>query len=63
MPWQRCQFHLQPNAGKYAPKMALRAPVAADIQAIFNAPDLDEAQHLLEKFLSRYEQTALKLVA
>ncbi len=63
VPWQRCQFHLQQNAGKYVPKMAMRAPVAADIRAIFNAPDLDEARHLLEKFLSRYEKTAPKLVA
>ena len=63
VPWQRCQFHLQQNAGHYVPKMAMRAPVAADIRAIFNAPDLDEAQHLLEKFLSRYEATAPKLVA
>ena len=63
VPWQRCQFHLQQNAGKYVPKMAMRAPVAADIRAIFTAPDLGEAQHLLEKFLSRYEKTAPKLVA
>ena len=39
--WQRCQFHLQQNAGQYVPKMAMRAPVAADIRAIFNAPDQD----------------------
>ncbi len=63
VPWQRCQFHLQQNAGKYVPKMSLRAPVAADIRAIFNAPDLDEAQHLLEKFITRYEETAPALVA
>jgi putative transposase len=63
VPWQRCQFHLQQNAGQYVPKMAMRAPVASDIRAIFNAPDRDEAQHLLEKFLCRYEETAPKLVA
>lgn len=28
VPWQRCQFHLQQNAGQYVPKMALRLPVA-----------------------------------
>jgi len=63
VPWQRCQFHLQQNAGHYVPKMALRAPVAADIRAIFNAPDREEAEHLLEKFLARYEQIAPALVA
>jgi transposase-like protein len=35
VPWQRCQFHLQQNAGHYVPKMSMRAPVAADIRAIF----------------------------
>ena len=62
-PWQRCQFHLQQNAGQYVPKMALRAPVAADDRAIFNAPDLDETEHLLQKFMHRYQTTAPQLVA
>ena len=62
VPWQRCQFHLQQNAGHYVPKVALRAPVAADIRAIFNAPDRDEAGHLLDKFLKRYEKSAPALV-
>jgi transposase-like protein len=62
VPWQRCQFHLQQNAGQYVPKMAMRAPVATDIRAIFNAPDQDEAEHLLEKFLDRYQKCAPKLV-
>lgn len=62
VPWQRCQFHLQQNAGHYVPRMSLRAPVAADIRAIFNAPDREEAEHLLDKFLRHYEKTAPKLV-
>ncbi len=41
--------------------MALRAPVAADIRSIFNAPDRNEAGLLLEKFLTRYQTTAPKL--
>ena len=40
----------------------MRAPVAADIRAIFNAPDQEEAEHLLGKFLERYAKTAPKLV-
>lgn len=63
IPWQRCQFHLQQNAGQYVPSMAMRAPVAADIRAIFTAPDLEEAEHLLEKLLKKYAKTAPKLVA
>jgi len=62
VPWQRCQFHLQQNAGHYVPKMDLRTPVAADIRAIFTAPDQDQAEHLLQKFLARYQKTAPKLV-
>jgi len=61
VPWQRCQFHLQQNAGQYVPKIAMRSTVAADIRAIFNAPDQEEADHLLQKFLSRYEKTAPQL--
>ena len=63
VPWQRCQFHLQQNAGQYVPSLALRGPVAADLRAIFNAPDQDEAEHLLVKFLDRYQKSAPKLVA
>ena len=63
VPWQRCQFHLQQNAGQYVPKMAMRSQVAADIRAIFNAPDRDEAGHLLDKFLTRHEKSAPQLVA
>jgi len=33
VPWQRCQFHLQQNAGAYVPKQAMRIEVAADILA------------------------------
>jgi len=62
VPWQRCQFHLQQNAGQYVPSVSLRAPVASDIRAIFNAPDREEAEHLMTKFVSRYQKKAPKLV-
>ena len=52
----------QQNAGHYVPTMGMRSPVAADIRAIFNAPDRDEANHLLAKFMDRYQKTAPKLV-
>lgn len=63
VPWKRCLFRLQQNDGQYVPNMAMRAPVAADVRAIFNAPDQDEPTHLLEEFLDRYQKTAPKLVA
>ena len=33
VPWQRCQFHLQQNAGHYVPRVAMRREVAAAIRA------------------------------
>jgi transposase-like protein len=61
VPWQRCQFHLQQNAGQYVPSVAMRSPAAADIRAIFNAPDQHEAERLLDMFVERYQKTAPKL--
>lgn len=63
VPWQRCQFHLQQNASHYVPKKSLKARVAADIRAIFNAPGAVEAKRLLERFVSAYEHTAPDLAA
>jgi len=56
--WQRCQFHLQRNAAPRVPKIALRPDVARQLRAIFNAPELSEAERLLDKFLVTYESTA-----
>ena len=47
MSWQRCQFHLQKNAQKYVPRVAMRREVAAAIRAIFNAASLAEAKQQL----------------
>lgn len=61
VPWQRCHFHLQQNARQYVPSQAMRTEVAADIRSIFSAPDLDEANHLLDKLIKKYEKKAPKL--
>lgn len=61
VPWQRCQFHLQQNASKYVTKQELKAPVAADIRAIFNAQDHTEAMALLKRTVQKYEKSAPKL--
>lgn len=63
IPWQRCQTHLQRNAQGYITKTEFRGPVAADIRAIFNAPDRAEAQRLLEIAVAKYEKTQAKLAA
>jgi len=63
VPWQRCQFHLQQNAGAYVPRVDMREQVATDIRAIFNARDLVEAQGLLSKAVKSYSESAPKLAA
>jgi transposase-like protein len=59
--WQRCQFHLQQNAGHYVPRIGMRAEVAADLRAIFDAPDRVEAERRLHLAVAKYEKSAPKL--
>jgi transposase-like protein len=61
VPWQRCQCHLQRNAMAYVPKVAMRKQVAADIRDIFDAPDRQEAQNRLSRYVEKYTQSAPKL--
>lgn len=63
VPWQRCQFHLQQNAQAYVPRQDVKAEVAADIRAIFNARDRAEADRLLAATVQKYTKTAAKLAA
>jgi putative transposase len=63
IPWQRCQFHLQQNAGAYLPKQAMRLEVAADIRAMFNASDRKNAEELLQAAIQKYATSAPKLSA
>ena len=63
VPWQRCQFHLQRNAGHYMPRVGMRQEVAAAIKAVFDAPDRQEAERLLRKLCDRYRDTAPQLAA
>ena len=61
MPWQRCQFHLQQNAGAYVPRQSMRKEVATAIRDVFNAPDAEEAKRLLDRFIEKYQPKAPKL--
>lgn len=49
VPWQRCQFHLQQNAGAHVPRQEMRREVAEDLRTIFNAPDRHTAEAYLAK--------------
>ena len=62
-PWQRCQFHLQQNAGAYVPKQAMRFEVAADIRSMFNAPDRSTAEKYLQTAIQKYAKSAPRLSA
>lgn len=58
IPWQRCQFHLQKNAGPRVLKISMRPGVARELRACFNAPDRFEAERLLDKFIEHHQETA-----
>lgn len=62
-PWQRCQFHLQQNAMQYVPQQAQRSTIAREIRTIFNAPDLEEAERFLDRFIDRHAEDMPKLTA
>jgi len=61
VPWERCQFHLQQNAQAYVPRQSMKSGVAADIRAVFNAPNRQEAERLLAKAVQKYEKSASRL--
>lgn len=63
VPWQRCQFHLQHNAQSYVSRLDQRATVARQIRAIFNAPDANEAQRLLDMALKDWQSSHARLAA
>jgi len=63
IPWQRCQFHLQQNAGAYLPKQNMRLEVAAEIRSMFNAANKTRAEEMLQEAIQRYAVSAPRLSA
>jgi len=63
VPWQRCQFHLQQNAGAYVPRQTMRSEVAANIRSVFNAPDRKTAEELCQAAIQKYATSAPRLSA
>jgi putative transposase len=61
IPWQRCQFHLQQNAGQHVSRQEMRREVAEDLRTIFNAPDRPTAEFYLAEKVKKYSKTASKL--
>ena len=61
VPWQRCQFHLQQNASQYVPRKKMLQEVAADIRAVFNAPNREQAEVYLKQIVTKYASSASSL--
>ena len=59
--WQRCQFHLQQNAGHHVSRKEMRKELAYDIRTVFNAPDLEEAKRYLNKVVQKYGEKSPEL--
>lgn len=61
--WQRCQFHLQQNAGQYVVRVEQRGEVARELRAVFNATKREEADRLLSEMVKKYAERAPRLSA
>lgn len=61
VPWQRCQFHLAENMLQYVPPSLSREEVSGDLRAVFDAPNRQEAERLLDLMVRKYTATAPKL--
>jgi transposase-like protein len=61
VPWQRCQFHLQQNAGAHVPRQEMRRELAEDLRTIFNAPDRHTAEAYLDRIIQKYAQSVPNL--
>lgn len=55
--YQRCQFHFQQNAQRFATNKQRRKEIAQDIRDIFNAPSLEDAQRKKMEIIKKYEKS------
>jgi putative transposase len=58
VPWQRCQFHLQQNAGAHVTRQDMCRDVAVDLRTVFNAPDQYKAEAYLKKIVQKFARVA-----
>jgi len=61
VPWQRCQFHLQQNAGSYVARIDQKAEIAAQLRGIFNAPSREESERQLRQAIDGWRKNNSKL--
>jgi putative transposase len=55
--------HLQRNAMAYVPRLSQRKLMAEHLRHIFNAPDREEAERLLEMYAKKWDKPAQELAA
>ena len=53
--WQRCQFHLAQNAVQHAPNRDIRDCIGKQLRAVWNAPELQDAQAALDTLVASYQ--------
>jgi putative transposase len=58
--WQACLFHLAQNAQNYAPNHRMRQELSQAVRAIYQAPNIEEAEECLRRTVSRYSERAGK---
>lgn len=63
VPWQRCQFHLQQNAGHYVARIDQRKAVAQAIRTIFNTLDKADAMRALNQAIEQWQKEVPKLAS
>ena len=56
--WQRCQFHFAQNAQHYAPRKALKQPIAEAIREIFNCSTINDARVAVEQTVKNFAKSA-----
>jgi transposase-like protein len=61
IPWQRCQFHLQQNAGAYVTRKEDRPVLAEEVRAVFDAGNADAAKQKLDALVSKYHDSNNRL--
>jgi hypothetical protein len=61
VPWQRCPFHLQQNAGQLFTRQEAKKTVARELRTLFNAPHRTEAERLLREALAQWRKDHPKL--
>lgn len=59
--WQRCQFHLAKNLIDHLPKSVSQEEASAELRGVFNAPNRDEADRLLDLMVRKYANIDTKL--